>query len=187
MTFCSPRLPSHAPGLTGVVAAAVALAILAFGLHPAFGSTAQEGDPAPVVVIELDGAIDRVTERYLDGAIGDANKDGATVVIIEIDTPGGLLDSTRAMVSDILASEVPVVAYVSPVGAQAASAGTFISIAAAWLAMAPSTNIGAASVVGSGGEDLPDTLGKKVTEDTTAFIRSIAAERGRPAERSRQR
>ena len=182
MTFRSLRLPFHALGLTGLVSAAAALALLLFGLQPALGSTAQEATPAPVVVIELDGAIDRVTERYLDRAINRANKDGASVIIIELDTPGGLLDSTRSMVGDILASEVPIVVYVSPVGAQAASAGTFISVAAAWLAMAPTTNIGAASVVGSGGEDLPDTLGKKVTEDTTAFIRSIAAERGRPAE-----
>ncbi|MGI9657668.1 MAG: NfeD family protein, partial [Gaiellaceae bacterium] len=182
MTSRLRRLPLCAPGLTGLVAAAFSFAILAFALQPALGSTAQEGAPGPVVVIELNGAIDRVTERYLDRAISDANKDGAGLIIIEIDTPGGLLDSTRSMVGDILASDVPVVAYVSPVGAQAASAGTFISVAAAWLAMAPTTNIGAASVVGSGGEDLPDTLGKKVTEDTTAFIRSIAAERDRPAE-----
>ena len=182
MTLRPLRLPFHALGLTGILAAAAAVAILVFGVQPALGSTAQEEAPAPVVVIELDGAIDRVTERYLDRAIASANKDGAAVIVVELDTPGGLLDSTRSMVSDILGSEVPIVVYVSPVGAQAASAGTFISAAAAWLAMAPTTNIGAASVVGSGGEDLPDTLGKKVTEDTTAFIRSIAAERGRPAE-----
>lgn len=182
MTFRPLRLPSHALGLTGFVAAAVAALIVLLGLQPAFGATAQEESPAPVVVIELDGAIDRVTERYLERAIDQANDNDATVAIIELDTPGGLLDSTRSMVGDILASDVPIVVFVSPVGAQAASAGTFISASAAWLVMAPSTNIGAASVVGSGGEDLPDTLDRKVTEDTTAFIRSIAAERDRPAE-----
>ena len=182
MTPLFGRLPFAALGLTGALSAVLALLALLFVLPPAFGSTAQEAEPAPVVVIELDGAIDRVTERYLNRAIDRANDDGAGVIIIELDTPGGLLDSTRSMVGDILASEVPVVVYVSPVGAQAASAGTFISASAAWLAMAPSTNIGAASVVGSGGEDLPDTLDRKVTEDTTAFIRSIAAERDRPAE-----
>jgi membrane-bound serine protease (ClpP class) len=165
-----------------VVAAAVAITGLLLVLQPALASTAQEEERAPVVIVELDGAIDRVSERYLERAIEAANDDGATAIIIELDTPGGLLDSTRSMVGDILASDVPVIVYVSPVGAQAASAGTFISASAAWLAMAPSTNIGAASVVGSGGEDLPDTLDKKVTEDTTAFIRSIAAERDRNAD-----
>ena len=152
------------------------------GVQPALSATAQETTPPPVVVIELDGVIDSVSERYLGRAIGDANDNAASVIVVELDTPGGRLYSTRTMVGDILASDVPVVVYVSPVGAQAASAGTYISAASSWLAMAPGTNIGAASVVGSGGEDLPDTLSKKVTEDTTAFMRSIAAERDRPAE-----
>lgn len=182
MTIRSLRLPFRALGSTGAVSVAAAIVVLLLGLQPAFGSTAQEEERAPVIIVELDGAIDRVSERYLERAISDANGDNATAIIIELDTPGGLLDSTRSMVTDILGSEVPVIVYVSPVGAQAASAGTFISASAAWLAMAPSTNIGAASVVGSGGEDLPDTLDKKVTEDTTAFIRSIAAERERNAD-----
>ncbi len=185
MTLRPLRLPFHALGLAGVVFGAVMTVVavaLVLGLQPAFGGLAQEDAPAPVVIIELDGAIDRVTERYLGRAIDQANDAGASVAIIELDTPGGLLDSTRTMVGDILASDVPIVVYVSPVGAQAASAGTFISAASSWLVMAPSTNIGAASVIGSGGEDLPETLGKKVTEDTTAFIRSIADERGRPSE-----
>jgi membrane-bound serine protease (ClpP class) len=84
------------------------------------------------------------------------------------------------MVGAIFASPVPVVSYVAPEGAQAASAGTFIAASAAFLAMAPATNIGAAAVVGSGGEDLPKTLSKKATEDAAAFMRSIAKRRGRP-------
>lgn len=168
-------------GLVSTVGVLLAFFFLV-GAQPGQSATAQESTPAPVIVIQLDGAIDSASERYLERAIGDANENAAGLIVIELDTPGGRLDSTRTMVGQILASDVPVVVYVSPVGAQAASAGTFISVASSWLAMAPGTNIGAASVVGSGGEDLPDTLSKKVTEDTTAFMRSIAAERDRPAE-----
>lgn len=135
-----------------------------------------------MVVVELSTSIDSVSARFLERAIALATNEGAALIVIELDTPGGSLDSTRAIVSEILGSGVPVSVYVTPQGAQAASAGTFISIASSFLAMAPSTNIGAASVVTGGGEDLPETLGKKVTEDTTAFIRSIAEQRGRPVE-----
>ncbi len=143
---------------------------------------AQEGSIPRVVVVDLATSIDTVSERFLERAIDDANEEGAGLILIEIDTPGGQLDATRAMVGAILGSDVPVSVYVAPEGAQAASAGTFISVASAFLAMAPSTNIGAASVVTGSGEDLPDTLDMKITEDTTAFIRSIAEQRGRPVE-----
>ncbi len=143
---------------------------------------AQEDSLPRVVVVDLATSIDIVSERFLERAIDDANAEGAALILIEIDTPGGLLDSTRAMVGSILESDVPVSVYVAPEGAQAASAGTFISVASAFLAMAPSTNIGAAAVVTGSGDDLPDTLDMKITEDTTAFIRSIADQRGRPIE-----
>lgn len=134
----------------------------------------------PIVrVIELDNTIDIVSARYLKRAIDNANEESVELIVIELDTPGGSLDSTRDMVTSILESEVPVVVFVSPEGAQAASAGTFISAAAGLLAMAPATNIGAASPVDGSGNDLPDTLASKVTQDTAAFIRSIAEERGR--------
>lgn len=139
---------------------------------------AQSGAPE-VRVIDLDAVINIVSARYLKGAIKNANDDNVELIVIEIDTPGGSLDSTRDMVTDILASEVPIVVFVSPEGAQAASAGTFISAASGLLAMAPATNIGAASPVDGSGNDLPDTLASKVTQDTAAFIRSIAEERGR--------
>jgi membrane-bound serine protease (ClpP class) len=142
-------------------------------------------EPEPdgsVVVIELDAPIDNVSARFLDRALDDAEDDRAAVVIVRLDTPGGLLSATRDMVGDIFGSRVPVVSYVAPEGAQAASAGTFVASAAALLAMAPATNIGAAAVVGSGGEDLPETLGRKATEDAAALIRSIADRRGRPVE-----
>ena len=143
----------------------------------------QAQDRAPLVsVVELDSAIDKVSERFLSRALDKAADEEAELVVIMIDTPGGLLDSTRQMVRDILLSPVPVVAYVAPTGARAASAGTFIGAAAAVLAMAPATNIGAASVVSGDGSDLPDTLQRKANEDAAALLRDIAGQRGRNVE-----
>ncbi len=134
---------------------------------------------ASVVLLRLDGAIDGVTARFIERGLGTAVSQRSQLVVLMLDTPGGLLGATRDIVESILASPVPVVVYVAPEGAQAASAGTFIGAAADILAMAPTTNIGAASVVGSDGGDLPATLDQKVTEDAAAFIRSIAERRGR--------
>ena len=158
----------------------VALAVVVASLWAAGTAQSQALGQHPVVVIELDGAIDKVSARFLERGLDEAEEKDAAVAIIEIDTPGGLLDATRDMVGDIFASPVPVVSYVAPEGAQAASAGTFVASAAALLAMAPATNIGAAAVVGAGGEDLPETLSRKATEDAAALIRSIADRRGRP-------
>ncbi len=132
-----------------------------------------------VFVVELNGAISLVTERFISRALEDAEDAEAELVVIRIDTPGGTLEATRDIVAKLLASDVPVVSYVAPAGARAASAGTFITAAAGLAAMAPTTNIGAAAVVTGDGEDLPETLGKKVTEDTAALIRSIAELRER--------
>jgi membrane-bound serine protease (ClpP class) len=142
-------------------------------------STAVAADGPLVGLVKIDGAIDAISARFLSRAIGSAEDDGAALVVIELDTPGGRLDSTREMVESILGSEVPVAVYVSPSGAQAASAGTFITAAANFAVMAPVTNIGAASPVSGTGEDLPETLKKKINEDTQAFIRAIAEARGR--------
>jgi membrane-bound serine protease (ClpP class) len=162
------------------LAALLIVSLLAAAAALGTAARAATSQADPVVVVELDRPIDKVSARFLEHALADARHDGATLVVIRIDTPGGLLDSTRHMVGAIFASPVPVVAYVAPEGAQAASAGTFIASSAAVLAMAPATNIGAAAVVGSGGQDLPKTLSKKATEDAAAFIRSIAKRRGRP-------
>ena len=131
-----------------------------------------------VYVIQLDRAIDPVAERYLVRELDAAQEQFALVVIV-LDTPGGLLDSTRAMVNAILESKVPIAVYVSPSGAHAASAGTFIGAAANILAMAPVTEIGAAAVVGGQGEDLGETLQVKANEDAAALLRGIADKRGR--------
>lgn len=154
------------------------LAVLAVLAAP--GATRAQDSAGPVLVVELDAAIDKVSARFVKRALDEARKERAPVVVLRIDTPGGLLDATRDIVGDLFGSPVPVVAYVAPEGAQAASAGTFVASAASLLAMAPATNIGAAAVVGSSGEDLPETLSRKATEDAAALIRSIATRRGKP-------
>ena len=106
-------------------------------------------------VVEMEAIITPITERYLERAIEEAERSGSEVVVVALDTPGGLLDATRGMVEDILAAPVPIVVYVSPSGGRAASAGTFITAAAHIAAMAPATNIGAASPVGGQGERAP--------------------------------
>ena len=136
-----------------------------------------------VALIEVNGIIDPVTERFIARAMEEAEQADATLLIIQLDTPGGLLSSTREITQHLLDADVPTVVYVSPRGARAASAGTFIAAAANFAVMAPSTNIGAASPVGSTGEDLPETLKSKVTNDAAAEIRSIAAARGRNQEK----
>ncbi len=172
------RLPSlHLPRIATLSAVALLAAVWALAVVQEAGSQESTG---PVVVIELDAAIDKVSARFLERALGEAEDEGASVAVVRIDTPGGLLDATRDMVGDVFASRVPVVSYVAPEGAQAASAGTFVATAAALVAMAPATNIGAASVVGAGGEDLPETLSRKATEDAAALIRAIADRRDRP-------
>ena len=156
---------------------AVSVAMLAVGIGAPALAQARNAN-----VVEMDGIISPIAERYLTRAIEDAERSGAEVIIVTLDTPGGLLDSTRGIVAQILASPVPVIVYVSPSGGRAASAGTFITAAAHIAAMAPATNIGAASPVSGQGEDLPETLKSKVFEDTAAEIRAIAQVRGRPVE-----
>ena len=133
-------------------------------------------------LLTIDGAIDPISARFLERGIAAATDEGAQMLIVQLNTPGGLLDSTREIVEAMLGSDVPIVVFVSPQGAQAASAGTFVTAAAHIAAMAPTTNIGAASPVGPGGEDLPETISSKITEDTAAFIRTIAEERDRNAD-----
>ncbi len=157
--------------------AAVLLGTLALLLpHDSF---AQADEPPLVLVMDLDGPIEPITERYLSRVIDKAESHEAEAVVIRIDTPGGLISSMRNIAEQMLNSPVPTVAYVWPSGAQAASAGTIITIAANIAVMAPATNIGAAAPVSGTGEDLPPTLRKKVDEDITALIRSIAGARGR--------
>ncbi len=135
----------------------------------------------PVDVIEMDSAITPVTVRLLTMAVDRAQSDGAQALVVQLNTPGGLERSMRSMVQTILASPIPVIVYVSPTGARAASAGVFITMAAHVAAMAPATNIGAAHPVAVGGS-MDKEMTKKVENDAAAFARSIATERGRNVE-----
>jgi len=131
-----------------------------------------------VRVLEVKGNIVPVVADYISRGIGEAEDNGATVCIITLDTPGGLLDSTEKIVKRIMNAKVPVVVYVSPHGAWAASAGTFITVSAHLSAMAPATSLGAAHPV-SVGEQMPEDVQKKATEYSAAWIASIAEKRGR--------
>lgn len=139
-------------------------------------------------VINIDGTINPVTADFIHNTIERAGKEKAECLIIQLNTPGGLLKSTRVIVSDFFSSGIPIIVYVYPPGAQAASAGTIITLAANIAAMAPGTNIGAVHPVmmNEGGEsnkkDSTDIMIEKVTNDAAAFIRSIAEKRHRNIE-----
>lgn len=159
---------------------AAVLLVVGFGGFLAIQALPADATSGPhAALITIDDTIQPISAGFLSGAIDSATDDGAHLIIVGLDTAGGLLSSTRDMVEDILDAEIPVVVYVSPPGAQAASAGTFITAAAHVAAMAPTTNIGAASPVPGGGEDLPEILASKATQDAAAFMRSIAERRGR--------
>jgi membrane-bound serine protease (ClpP class) len=129
-------------------------------------------------VIRIDGSINPASAGYLHRAVQDATEQQAECLIIELNTPGGLLKSTRLMVSDILEARIPVIVYVAPAGAQSASAGVFITLAAHIAAMAPGTNIGAAHPVSMQGS-MDSTMTEKATNDAAAFVRTIAEKRQR--------
>jgi membrane-bound serine protease (ClpP class) len=146
-----------------------------FFLLPVF-VTAQK-----VVSIKIDGSINPVTADFIRNSIERANSELAECIIIHLNTPGGLLKSTRVIVSEILESPLPVIVFVSPGGAHAGSAGVFITLAAHIAAMAPGTNIGAAHPVTMQAQ-MDTTMNEKATNDAAAFIRSIAEKRHRNIE-----
>lgn len=131
------------------------------------------------VTLEFEGAIGPVSERYISNGLQRAEELDADFILLKLDTPGGLLESMRSIVKEIMASEIPVVGYVYPVGARAASAGAFIMLATHVAAMAPGTNMGAAHPVTMGSQKPDSVMMGKIENDAVAFIRSIAEERGR--------
>ncbi len=141
----------------------------------------SRGDEGFIYHARLEGVVGAVTARYLVKAIERAERDGAVAIVIELDTPGGLDPAMREVVKAELASDVPVVVYVSPSGGRAASAGAFIALAAHVAAMSPGTNIGAAHPV-TVGEKVSEEMKEKVTNDAVAYIKSIAEKRGRNSE-----
>ncbi|MDA0262822.1 MAG: nodulation protein NfeD [Chloroflexi bacterium] len=159
--------------------ALLSLSLVFTGLMGPLLAHAQTPRGPHALVMTVDGIINPVKERFIARAIEQADQDGATLLVIQLDTPGGLLESTREIVELLLESPVPVAVFVSPQGARAGSAGTFITAAGHFAVMAPGTNIGAATPVSSTGEDLGDTLASKVENDAAALIRSIAQTRGR--------
>ena len=155
---------------------AVALSVLA-ALDGATAAT-----PIHVDLLPVTGVVDNVMAGYIADGIARANSEGAAAVVIQLNTPGGSLDATSRIVSSLLESPIPVIVWVAPAGGRAASAGTFITLAANIALMAPGTNIGAASPIDSTGQDITGTLGEKVKNDAIANIRSIAEARGRNVE-----
>jgi membrane-bound serine protease (ClpP class) len=160
----------------------VVLATLLPLLIPGGVSLAAAASGQPVSLIQIDGAITPVTVRLLSQAIERAQADGSQALILQLDTPGGLERSMRSMVQSILNAQVPVLVYVAPTGARAASAGVFITMAGHVAAMAPATNIGAAHPVAIGGGGMDKETIKKVENDAAAFARTVAADRGRNAD-----
>jgi membrane-bound serine protease (ClpP class) len=173
-------------GLAGLaLALAVAGALAGQAVERPAAVPAEAGGPR-VLAVEVKGAITGGTAEFLAADLKRARDERFDAVAITLDTPGGALDATREIVQGMLASEVPVVVWVGPAGARAASAGAILTLAANVAAMHPASNIGAAHPVTIGGRDVAAEAGKdmaeKVVNDTVAFVRSVAGERGRNAD-----
>jgi membrane-bound serine protease (ClpP class) len=143
--------------------------------NPAFGQSEN------ITVLTFDGTINPTTADYFQQGIKEAEKNNSECIIIKLNTPGGLLKSTRVIVTEFLESPIPVVVYVSPPGAQSASAGVFVTVAAHIAVMAPGTNIGAAHPVTLQGQ-MDSVMTEKATNDAAAFIRTIGEKRNRNIE-----
>src|ERR1700745_2609032 len=158
--------------LAGIAAAFFLLFCATKALH------AEQHTVQPIVMdLRLDGEVEPVLATYIDEGLADAARRNAALVLIAMDTPGGLSDSMKDIIQHILSSPVPVAVFISPTGARGASAGFFILLSADIAAMAPGTHTGAASpLIGVGAYPvaIDDTLRKKITNDATAFLRSFA-------------
>jgi membrane-bound serine protease (ClpP class) len=165
-------------------AAAVSALLICMGTINGKPAATQQPVARQAIVdkLVLSDTIQPVTADELSRALARANSDGSRALLVELDTPGGLLDSTRIMAGAILASRVPVIVYVSPAGARAGSAGFFLLESADVAAMAPGTNAGAAHPVVEFGGQPDDTMKQKIENDAEAFLRSYVTRRGRNAE-----
>lgn len=147
-----------------------------------FPALVSKSDSRSIWVAEIRGTINPATANYLEETLKHAESSSAELLLIELDTPGGLVASVRSMAQAIGKAQVPVVVYVTPAGASATSAGALLMLASHVAAMAPGTNIGAAHPVGAKGEDVKGAMGEKILEDTAAFARGLAELRGRNRE-----
>jgi membrane-bound serine protease (ClpP class) len=147
---------------------AMGLAMIVVGT--AYGAEHEE---RRVYVLPTTGIVDQVMAGYLREGIAKAHREGAQAVVVRLHTPGGALDATRNIVTTMLDAPLPTIVWVAPAGSHAASAGMFITIAGHVAVMAPGTNIGAATPIAGGGEDIPEDLRRKVMEDTQALLRGI--------------
>jgi membrane-bound serine protease (ClpP class) len=160
----------------------VGAAFVVLGLLMGVPGTSAQAAPGAVHVISLDAQINPVSERYVTRALRHAELERASLLLVEMNTPGGLLESTQRITSAFLGAQIPVAVYVTPPGSRAASAGVFITMSGHIAAMAPNTRIGAATPVSGEGGDLPEDLRQKILNDTIAYARSIAEARDRNAD-----
>ena len=154
--------------------------VLLLGLS--IGLPAYSQEKAPVYVIEVDGIINPATAKFIIESIDQATEKGAQCLIVQLDTPGGLMESMRIIVKKILTANIPIIVYVGPQGARAASAGVFITMSAHIAVMAPSTHIGAAHPVSLGEGKESKTMSEKIVNDTVSYIKTIAKTRGKNAD-----
>src|SRR5919198_5329199 len=164
--------------LRPIVRAAAALA-MALGMFGLAASASAADAPAPVLIGRIEGAINPVTDRYVDRVVDEGEDKGVAAVVFVINTPGGLIESTYHITARFLDAKVPIVTFIAPTGARAASAGTFITLAGNIAAMAPATSLGAAHPVDSSGGNIEGDLRQKVENDAVSHITNIARVRGR--------
>jgi membrane-bound serine protease (ClpP class) len=175
--------PKRTPGTRPKAAAQASRHQEADAEHPAADrEVGHEAGEKQVELIVVEAGINPATADFIHESIATADRDGAQALIIELDTPGGLLDSTKSIVKDLLGAPLPVIVYIAPSGAGAASAGVFITMAANIAAMAPGTNIGAAHPVGGQGENIGGDMREKVENFAVSLSKTIAQERGRNVE-----
>jgi len=161
------------------VIAILALSVCVLGVISRGGRAIAQDDARTIVLINIDGSINAAVAEYIEDSLADAVRRHALALVIEMDTPGGLLSSAKRIVKDLLGAQVPVIVYVEPSGASAASAGMFVTLAANIAAMAPGTTIGAAHPVELSGGGLTGAVGQKIENFTASLAQAIARQRGR--------
>ncbi len=164
----------------GVIALICSVLILA--VSPLFAATVHDEHRPLVFLLDINGTINPALSDYISKGIEKAEKSKANCLIIRMDTPGGVLSTTKTIIKDMINAKLPVVVFVAPGGSSAASAGALITVCADVAAMAPGTNIGAAHPVAGGGQEIDAAMSEKIMNDITAYIRGIVLEKGRNAE-----